>query len=665
MGILQKYTENGSEYKSLKFGKDKPGGGSSNEPFMKKDINTAEPIQPGLLGFPSVLRGGIYSEALAATDVARLTKYFLTPDGIQFALNQNLLSRLAPRTEASGVLNEYIYTPLSTLAQAGVGNLGVHLYKQGLDPTGLTSYSIKKYGEVVYENNLDNPNTTVSNRLVDLHLMHIDVADENEPNVLTYTGGPGSIFGVGNTKIKFATKADGITPLRIMGSNGENPKIYLTPGSGSIGLSIYDQTYKEDIKQKTLASYSSQINQYLTRYDRQLTDNTTFDDNNQTIAASIYPQGYPYDPLGKYSSEITLRNDPNTPSSPGEKAAYLNKGNDKGQKGYLANLPKSVGYTTVGDILIYDAGFIAGVGRGIAPDFRSVSRKVRGFNDPSYTYDYLTVSPSQVDERGDYYKSGPNESDKPSNQVLDRIYYTSANKRVSTNPFLSKGKDVIPFRIGILNQSDLSKKTTDLHFRAYIDNMSDSYDANWDAQTYMGRGEKLYKYNSFGRSMSLGFTVVAEGPHHMRYMYSSLNTLASSLAPTYTKEGYMSVNIHKLTIGNYVNELYGIITGFTYDIDNESPWEIGGEMNIDGSSYDNKQLPMFIKVTGFKFTPIHNFRPGYKAGQFINMGNPELPKISGQVKALEYDYIQTTSDYSEPPSPDDDNFIWNSSWENP
>ncbi len=36
--------------------------------------------------------------------------------------------------------NSKFYTPLSTLAQAGVGNLGVHLYKQGLDPTGLTSY---------------------------------------------------------------------------------------------------------------------------------------------------------------------------------------------------------------------------------------------------------------------------------------------------------------------------------------------------------------------------------------------------------------------------------------------------------------------------------------------------------------------------------------------
>jgi hypothetical protein len=639
MGILQKYTENGSEYKSLKFGKDKPGGGSSNEPFMKKDINTAEPIQPGLLGFPSVLRGGIYSEALAATDVARLTKYFLTPDGIQFALNQNLLSRLAPRTEASGVLNEYIYTPLSTLAQAGVGNLGVHLNKQGLDPTGLTSYSIKKYGEVVYENNLDNPNTTVSNRLVDLHLMHIDVADENEPNVLTYTGGPGSIFGVGSTKIKFATKADGITPLRIMGSNGENPKIYLTPGSGSVGLSIYDSTYKDDIQQKTLASYSSQINQYLTRYDRQLTDNTTFDDNNQTIAASIYPQGYPYDPLGKYSSEITLRNDPNTPSSPGEKAAYLNKGNDKGQKGYLANLPKSVGYTTVGDALIYDAGFVAGMGRGIAPDFRGVSRKVRGFVDPSSVYDHITLPPSEVDKRGDYYK---NEPEKPNNKILDRIYYTTSNKRQST-PFNPDGDDLIPFRIGILNQTTNPIDKENISFKAYIDNMSDSYDADWSAQTYMGRGEKLYKYNSFGRSISLGFTVAAEGPHNMKDMYDSLNKLASSLAPTYVGSEYMAGNIHKLTIGNYIHELYGIITGFTYDIDNESPWEIGNRYGKNSDKlpyYYNKQLPMFIKVTGFKFTPIHNFRPEYLGNhQFINMGSPEIPSISGQVKALDYDAI--------------------------
>jgi hypothetical protein len=121
----------------------------------------------------------------------------------------------------------------------------------------------------------------------------------------------------------------------------------------------------------------------------------------------------------------------------------------------------------------------------------------------------------------------------------------------------------------------------------------------------MGRGEKLYKYNTFGRTMSLGFTVVAEGPHHLEEMYTRLNQLASSLAPTYTTSGYMTGNIHKLTIGNYINNQYGIITGFTYDIDNESPWEIN----------KNSQLPHIIKVTGFKFTPIHDFRPEYNTSK--------------------------------------------------
>ena len=738
MGILQNYIDNGSEYKSLKFGKDQPGGGSSKQPFMQKDINKAEPIQPGLMAFPSVLRGGIYSEVLAATDVVRLTKYFATPNGIQFAVNQNILSRLAPRTEASGVLNEYIYTPLSTLAQAGVGNLGIHLNKQGLDPTGLTDFAIKPYGEVVYENNLDDPNTFVfSNRLVNLlYNINEDVALNftSNPTILSYSGGPGSMFGVGKTKISYATKPDGVTPLKTIGFSEENPKTYLVPGldnkmssfdstfrkqiaalstaqSGSVfaitsrvnesglyspiqsgsfnpynnswvvntpgtnfisshkiiefgdkrdwktyltptsvsylqsdtKLSIYYPSYKNDIASQTTSSYTSQINQYLKNYNRQLTDNTAFDYTNQTMASSIYPQGYPYSPLGKYSSNDTLYVDLSaSDANPGEKATILNSGNyspDGLKKGYLANLPKSVGYTTVNGRLIYDAGFVAGMGRGIAPDFRGVDRLIRGFDDPTYHYDHITFTSDKVDKRGDYYK---NEPEKPNNKILDRIYYTTSNKRQST-PFNPDGDDLIPFRIGILNQTINPISEENISFKAYIDNMSDSYDADWSPQTYMGRGEKLYKYNSFGRSISLGFTVAAEGPHNMKDMYISLNKLASSLAPTYVGSEYMAGNIHKLTIGNYIHELYGIITGFTYDIDNESPWEIGNKYGKDSdklSYYYNKQLPMLIKVTGFKFTPIHNFRPEYlNTHQFISMGSPEIPNISGQVDPLKYDFI--------------------------
>lgn len=592
MGILQKYTENGSEYKSLKFGKDKPGGGSSNEPFMKKDINTAEPIQPGLLGFPSVLRGGIYSEALAATDVARLTKYFLTPDGIQFALNQNLLSRLAPRTEASGVLNEYIYTPLSTLAQAGVGNLGVHLYKQGLDPTGLTSYSIKKYGEVVYENNLPDPNEFTfnsNNRLVNLlYSVNEDVSLNftSNPTILSYDGGPGSILGVGKTKIQFATKADGVTPLKTVGFSENNPKTYLTPGTGSVGLSIYYNNYKVDIEAKTTSSYASKINSRLKIYGREIVDETKYNSIIQTLSA--YASGSSK-PVGTYNSDNSLYVDRDAADANPELKWNLHK------TGYLANLNKSAGYyvRSNGEVL-YDTQLLGN--NGIGPDFRTTNRNIRGFKDQNIAYyDHVT-------EYSDYWTTG---------KTVDHIYYETrtkkgTDKRESTE--FGSSNDIIPFRIDVINTNNSTTTQIGLQlnpiqyiFRAYVDNLSDSYDADWSAQTYMGRGEKLYKYNTFGRTMSLGFTVVAEGPHHLEEMYTRLNQLASSLAPTYTTSGYMTGNIHKLTIGNYINNQYGIITGFTYDIDNESPWEIN----------KNSQLPHIIKVTGFKFTPIHDFRPEY------------------------------------------------------
>jgi hypothetical protein len=61
----------------------------------------------------------------------------------------------------------------------------------------------------------------------------------------------------------------------------------------------------------------------------------------------------------------------------------------------------------------------------------------------------------------------------------------------------------------------------------------------------------------------------------------------------------MAGNLHTLTIGNYVYNQMGVLDGMSYEITEDSPWEIKA----------GEQLPHFIKVTGVKFTPIHNFRP--------------------------------------------------------
>ena len=202
------------------------------------------------------------------------------------------------------------------------------------------------------------------------------------------------------------------------------------------------------------------------------------------------------------------------------------------------------------------------------------------------------------------------------------IYKTKVNTENGLNDprYRKDGEylDIIPFIISILNNDNQEAKNPgtyrkNMHFRAFIDSFSDSYDADWSAIEYMGRAEKLYKYKGFGRKISMAFTVVAQSREEITAMYDKLNFLASSLAPEYLdslSSGYMAGNIAYITLGEYINDQPGIITSLTFDIPEESPWEIGIDdagkpLNVK----DVRQVPHMIKVTGFNFTPIHKFRP--------------------------------------------------------
>jgi hypothetical protein len=196
----------------------------------------------------------------------------------------------------------------------------------------------------------------------------------------------------------------------------------------------------------------------------------------------------------------------------------------------------------------------------------------------------------------------------------------------------------VSFRIGVIDNSQLADQSTNpptpartvyMNFRAYIDSFSDSYNSDWKAQSYMGRGEKFYKYEGFSRDISLAFTVVAQSQGEMNGMYQKLNYLASSLAPFYTEQGYMAGNLVKLTFGNYIYEQVGFISSFTYDIPEESSWELSLTPGYRNYNKDKKnprtrpnpdELPFMIKVSGFKFTPIHQFRPEIQPNPGIGIG---------------------------------------------
>lgn len=214
MGLIDLKTD----LKSLKYGLDRRGNGSSKEPFITKTIPEGE--TPGATRDVLLRQGSIVS---SANDVSRLTQLFTTTRGLTFITNQNLLSRLSVKTESTlgpayggGNINQGVYLPTSTLAQAGVGFTGTHLNLLGLDPSSPTAGIVEGGlfpggGLIRYEQAAFDFNQNGLNRLVKLKEDKIDL-DPNSTELLSYGGGPGSVLGIGQTRIKRTSNTTGINP---------------------------------------------------------------------------------------------------------------------------------------------------------------------------------------------------------------------------------------------------------------------------------------------------------------------------------------------------------------------------------------------------------------------------------------------------------------------
>lgn len=168
--------------------------------------------------------------------------------------------------------------------------------------------------------------------------------------------------------------------------------------------------------------------------------------------------------------------------------------------------------------------------------------------------------------------------------------------------------------------NDGSGNNTYIHFRSYISGLSDGYNADWKSSRYMGRGEDFYSYNGFKRDISFNFQVPILSAREQSSVYSKLNYLASLMAPDYTSGGFMRGNLVKLTVGDYITDVPGILTGIDFKIDESAGWNIGRDEfgnKIDGDYV----MPKLIEVGGFKFLPIHNFIPKTVQQSFIETGN--------------------------------------------
>ena len=148
-----------------------------------------------------------------------------------------------------------------------------------------------------------------------------------------------------------------------------------------------------------------------------------------------------------------------------------------------------------------------------------------------------------------------------------------------------------------------------LYFRAFLDEFSDSFSADWGATKYIGRAEDFYTYNGFSRQVGIGFKVAAASRTELNPIYQKIATLASVTTPTYggTESKFMRGTIARVTVGDYLYKVPGIIESVDFSWQTDYPWEI----NMRGPEGKEDTMPVVPHLLDCRinFKPIHDFIP--------------------------------------------------------
>tara|TARA_R110002167_G_scaffold79371_1_gene219052 strand:+ start:329 stop:1888 length:1560 start_codon:yes stop_codon:yes gene_type:complete len=184
-------------------------------------------------------------------------------------------------------------------------------------------------------------------------------------------------------------------------------------------------------------------------------------------------------------------------------------------------------------------------------------------------------------------------------------------------------KDFVPFRFEVKNQEGGANDI--IVFRAFLDTISDDYNATHNSYKYNGRGEEFYTYNKFNRKIQVGFKIAAQTRHEMKPIYQKINYLAAQTAPNYSSVGRIRTPYMYLTVGDWFQKIPGLMTSVSLTWQKDYPWEIALDRfsskdgTVGGKDAQMLILPHVLDVN-VSFQPIHNFTPSNNiASPFIGI----------------------------------------------
>lgn len=555
-----------TDYTSLRFGADQPGGGDSGQPFIQSPIdnvnlpidvqniyerNRISPDFPIRGGAISSLVDGGYTTDAALIDLNRIKKFFKSkPQGDTFINKQKGLQLTNPLTQVPNSLQfvgiglgnavipvTQVYNPANTLAQVGVQGNGTHFNRHGVNP------NIYESVRTTYQGIVGNPenNTATTNRLAILKALKLDLnsninftvnsSPDNgisidpalvdrlgistiQSQLFNYPGGPGSNYGIGFTRIFRATNSQGVAISTQPVANPITEVKYSTMALTYAQLAVQNPDRGWGNAYPTIQDFRAQL---------------ANDGHAPQVASSSY---------GVYSIERKL-----------------------------------------------------GVGNPGAYDTRLL------YNDTSKetAVDQVNIiNPFFFNPGNDPWEAARNMGMQPDDMI--KFAFECVSNDSSDGAIQGGGQG----------------QSTALIFRAFLEgSISDNHQAEYSSFKYLGRGETFRTYQGVDRSISFSFKIFTQTRQEMQPLYKKLNWLMSQVYPDYSPtSGVMRGNVVKVTIGDYIYRVPGFLENVNVTIDNSNTsWEIVlGEHDEYGAGGEVRQLPHMVTVQ-CSFKPILSILP--------------------------------------------------------
>ena len=540
--------------------------------------------------------GGSLGSLRRAQDWERIGNFFKTTRGKGFLEQQMLLQLTNPRVDAPMVglfgnlggfaflggvpdPNQQTYNyGINTQIQSVLSGIS-HIPREGLIP-----FVHSGYADGVKRSNWDNEKSMAnkeSNRMV--HLFKHKIADsdptygignyfDNEgagglqlggfgnllnkltgkgEELFSYLGGPDSLFGLGRTFHGRYTK-----------STVNNYEDYL-PDNVLIGYIHQGEDWNLDADEVDISSI-------IEHYDKLQDEDGEFYVKKPGVQNYLITQGRLYNP--SYDGKTGAQN---------TKGGFdYHKGEIKDDASRTYHRESRIGLGTPGRILTEHEKYTGFVGEGRPPLY-----------DDKGNINYRIF----VEDK------------------IDRINALDIVRTPHSDFAIPEARDLVRFRFEAIDNNKISKGASSvdaLVFRAFIDDISDNFTAEHNSFEYNGRPEKFYTYKSFERKVALSFKIAAQSRWEMMPLYRKLNFLVSNTAPDYSPStGRMRTPFMRLSVGDWMHRLPGVINNVNLKWQKDYPWEI----NLTGPEDDVMEkdmlvLPHVLDVS-LAFTPIHNFLP--------------------------------------------------------